>query len=708
MDFKAINAAALESLDTLVHEIDASAHRSGREWVLLNPRRHDQGRKSFSINRDTGRWSDFAAGESGADVVSWWAYCREKSQGDAGKELATRFSVEGPRPPGKPWKGPKAALEYVPMHEAPEVPRQVPKGASCVWTYCDRDGRPLFQRPRFDTHSGKSVTWWAIFRHPGGRMVWKNQAPPTPRPLYGLPDLADPNKETVLIVEGEKAADAARNLFPRCAVLTSGGADSAGAADWEPLRGRRDVILWPDHDEPGSKYAGAVAAQLKPFGINLRFVEVPSTFPPKWDLADPSPVGPDELQRMMNQARPWAGGEEGERARALDVLRWSDLKDKRVPPPRWLWDPFFPAVPFGILASHPGHGKSLLSLQIAVGTATGLPVFGLPTCGPAGAGILALEDDQNVIHRRLRAIVEAYGPTWTPVHDSLLDGNLRVMVRARTPLEGLEGTAAAHHLATLARELGSAMGNTQDPPAVLFLDTLNAVHGGDENSNTEVRALTAAVFGLHDALGCSVWALHHLRKSGGAKGGPSFTERMDPELVRGAGALVGSARAVVQFGWILPNEAGKANLETLNSQRLYAILGLTKVNDGSLSPWLLLEHSKLAGLWIQTVCGDEALAVLRGGKAVEELGKAEALLLDVHAGLDRKALAEKHYPDDPKASDKLKSALQDLRRRHGWIQKGNLELTVQGFEKVKALHGRQTEENANHDEDENESWRESA
>ncbi len=396
-----------------------------------------------------------------------------------------------------------------------------------------------------------------------------------------------------------------------------------------------------------------------------------------------------------------------EKHKPLEVLRWHDLKDRPVPPVCWLWEPYFPKVPFGILGSHPGHGKSLLSLQIAVGTATGLPVFGIPTCGPAGAGVLALEDDKNVIHRRLEAIVKAYGSDWAQVHDDLMDQNLRVMVRGRTPLEGLDGTAAAHHLSALAQELGAAMQTTKDPPALLFLDTLNAVHGGDENSNTEVRVLAATVFGLHDALGCSVWALHHLRKSGNAKSAPSFTDRMDPELVRGAGAFVGSARAVVQFGWITSVEAGKAGLEATNSHRLYAVVGLTKINDGPLSPWLLLEHAQLAGLWTKTPGGDKALATIRGSAALDELTRSEKLLLDIHRGVPQATIAEKLYPGDPKGKDKVKGAIQDLRRRHGWLQPKSTELTVKGFEKIQEL-GRQGDEPAYSEGAEDENYQQSA
>ena len=395
-------------------------------------------------------------------------------------------------------------------------------------------------------------------------------------------------------------------------------------------------------------------------------------------------------------------------SKTLEVVRWADLKDCIVPSVKWAWEPFFPAVPFGLLAALPGTGKSFLALQIVAASATGLPLFGRPTCGPAGAGLLALEDDVNVVHRRLKAIRESYGNDWTPEHDDLLDRNLRILVRGRKPLEGLTGSAAAHELAHMAREIGAAMQTTQDSPAILFIDTMNAVNSGDENSNTEARSLTATIFGLHDALGCSVYALHHLRKAGSGKNAPVLTDRLDPELVRGAGAFVGSARAVVQFGWILPNEAQKAGLEVTNCHRRYVLMALTKINDGPLSPWMLLEHSQeYAGILAPVAHGEEALAALRGGNAMEDLSQAETILMDIHKGLGRDELMAKHYPEDPRADAKLKGMLQNLRRRQGWLTKGGMKLTVIGFQKVQEL-GRQDAEAVNPEGSESESWPESA
>ena len=69
--------------------------------------------------------------------------------------------------------------------------------------------------------------------------------------------------------------------------------------------------------------------------------------------------------------------------------------------------------------------------------------------------------------------------------------------------------------------------------------------------------------------------------------------------------------------------------------------------------------------------------------------------MDIHKGMTRSDLAAKYWPGVEEAEKtKLKTALQNLRRRHGWLQKGErtgaLELTVEGFERVKEL-GRQAD-----------------
>ncbi|WP_244273414.1 toprim domain-containing protein [Pseudovibrio sp. POLY-S9] len=58
----------------------------------------------------------------------------------------------------------------------------------------------------------------------------------------------------VVIVEGEKAADAAKQLLLRHVCISSpGGSNAAKKADWSVLQGR-EIVIWPDADEAGLKF----------------------------------------------------------------------------------------------------------------------------------------------------------------------------------------------------------------------------------------------------------------------------------------------------------------------------------------------------------------------------------------------------------------------------------------------------------------------
>src|SRR5439155_16687247 len=67
---------------------------------------------------------------------------------------------------------------------------------------------------------------------------------------------------------------------------SAGGSAAAHLTDWSPLAGREVVIL-PDNDEPGRKYAHDVVGQLVALSPrpSIRIVRLPG-LPPSGDLAD--------------------------------------------------------------------------------------------------------------------------------------------------------------------------------------------------------------------------------------------------------------------------------------------------------------------------------------------------------------------------------------------------------------------------------------
>lgn len=120
------------------------------------------------------------------------------------------------------------------------------------------------------------------------------------RPIYNLDKLYEMPSATVLIVEGEKTADAASKLFKNqniVSVTFSGGAGAVVKTDWRHLMGR-DVIIWPDNDQAGFKAAEQLVSELRKQGVSsLKVVDTALLnrfFPQKWDLADRLPEGIQE------------------------------------------------------------------------------------------------------------------------------------------------------------------------------------------------------------------------------------------------------------------------------------------------------------------------------------------------------------------------------------------------------------------------------
>jgi len=118
-------------------------------------------------------------------------------------------------------------------------------------------------------------------------------------------------------------------MFPGYAGTTSmGGAGAAKLSDWAPLAGR-NIVAWPDHDEPGRRYAHDVAASATAAGAaSVAIVGVPTEWPGGWDIADPLPEGADSdaLAELLRSAAPWAPPARSGPSGEAEIARLAKLK----------------------------------------------------------------------------------------------------------------------------------------------------------------------------------------------------------------------------------------------------------------------------------------------------------------------------------------------------------------------------------------------
>jgi hypothetical protein len=285
IDFAGVNTAALAACPGILQQWLPAGRLLGREY-RCGDLSGGPG-KSLSVNIETGAWADFATDAKGGDLVSLYAAVRGLRPSVAAIELAETLGIPQAAPSRS--EGRKQCRQDVPRDPDPIIP--VPAGVpapsfrhgnfgqpSSKWEYLTGDGELIGYICRWDPPEGKETlpyVWTA------NGWAWKSF--PKPRPLYGLDRLAQRPDAPVLIVEGEKCADAAVMLLPAYVVVAwPGGAQAFKYADLSPLKGRK-ILLWPDADEPGIKAMNDLATLLD--AAEVKILD-PSGQPKGWDAAD--------------------------------------------------------------------------------------------------------------------------------------------------------------------------------------------------------------------------------------------------------------------------------------------------------------------------------------------------------------------------------------------------------------------------------------
>ncbi len=286
----------------------------GNEYVVKNPTRNDSKAGSFSINVITGKWSDFATGKAGNDLIGLIAYVKGISN------IEACFYIGVPRPNNNKPKGdivefliantsitdddilnatqsdlnaPTEAEKDTEEYTAEEVKRDRPElvtaisdtesppqnpvpeftedligrktkdrfrgGVLTFYRYYSSKGVPVGCVVRCDKNiGGDKVKSFAQFSYDRIKEKWQSSWSGDSKPLYNLQEIVTRPDAPVMIVEGEKTAEAAKLLFPEYVITTSCmGSASPRSSDWTFLK-NRDVTIAPDNDTIGTKYASTL------------------------------------------------------------------------------------------------------------------------------------------------------------------------------------------------------------------------------------------------------------------------------------------------------------------------------------------------------------------------------------------------------------------------------------------------------------------
>lgn len=476
LDFKGLAESLLSEARILLPQWLPGGKFVGKNYVCANLR-GGKG-ESLSFNYADGFGSDFATTDKFGDMISLYAAIHGLSQGEAYTTLGgIEKRTNDPVVPD--FKHPK--LNILPV---------------AVWRYLSPVGNPLMAVARYEGPEGRTFVPWSI----NGGSAWKPKSLPAPRPLYGLNLLEARPNAPVLVVEGEKAAEAAKTLLPTYVVVTwPFGAQAWNKADWKPLYGR-SLVLWPDADEPGSEAMRGISELLASHCPVIKILDTIG-MPLAWDAADAVIEGmnADSLNAWIDKTVPLP--------RKISFVPESiaDLLTRPEPVLEWLIDNIWVDKARGLIAGNPGVGKTWMALEMLLSVSSGLPCLGKYPVRSAPVLLVEEEASQHNLARRVHAMARHRGLTGPQL------GNFFHITRQfiKIPTHELE-------LVDFIKSHGIKL--------VVF-DSLRRFHGVDENSSEKMQPILDSFGRINLNAGCSVVLIHHLSKQQEKNKKPVF-ERM--------------------------------------------------------------------------------------------------------------------------------------------------------------------------------------
>lgn len=492
IDFERARTLALESIRSWCPGADRGRTDGRGELVFRSPLRNDNTPGSFSVNMKTGLFSDFADPEAKGDVLTLYSLINNTTPGDAARAFL-------------PSDQPSYNLEAIRTQatKRPPPPETLYAGGAThpvtkTWIYTD--GTMDLLVARADTETGKIIR---PFHRGQDERTWSPGKGPKPAngwPLLNLDNILQNPQSTIVITEGEKAADAVP--APYVATTWAGGSNATDGLDLSPLHGRK-VVLWPDFDAPGAKAMDAIQSAIAKKVKTLYRVEPAPYWAEKTDAADlPEQERIEAIKAAKTIERP---------PQAFPLVSVDDMELK---PPRWIVKGILEADCFACFFGASGSGKSFLTLSLAAHIAANRPFCGkdIKRSGPiiyiAGEGYSGLK-------RRLVA--------WELYNETKIPPKTLFISRAPAELGSPESMAA---VAESIREIAEEHGR----PALIIIDTWARSLMGDENSSADVNAAIRDLDALRREYEASAIVVHHIGKG-------------DTKAARGSSALKGAVDA---------------------------------------------------------------------------------------------------------------------------------------------------------------------
>jgi len=231
-----------------------------------------------------------------------------------------------------------------------------------------------------------------------------------------------------------------------------------------------------------------------------------------------------------------------------------------LPRREWVYGYDYIKKYISVTASAGGIGKTSAIIVEALAISTGKDLLGVQVKQQTNTWIINLEDPISEMQMRTLAAMQHYGLTPDDVTGKLfMDGEDTMQITLAA--EGRDGLIQNDELlAFMIRKI------KENNIGVVILDPFVSAHLVNENNNGSIQAVVSMLRKLARDTNSSVQLVHHIRKGNG--------EDATVDSVRGAGSLIGAARAARVINRITPEDAQALGVDEQES------LGIFRIDDG--------------------------------------------------------------------------------------------------------------------------------
>jgi hypothetical protein len=309
--------------------------------------------------------------------------------------------------------------------------------------------------------------------------------------------------------------------------------------DFDVVPPRQGAIIPPYSDTRTDGRAQSTGENFAPVGTKFDPISTHATPPEDDPFSEHIPIG-DPPPEQVDWPTP------------------QDIFDATTIPRRqWIYGYDYIRQYVSVLASAGGIGKTSLISVEAISIITGRKLLGTAVRQQTKVWIINLEDPVAEMHMRNIAVMKHYGIKPEEVRGKLfVDGEdtFELTLAAETR-DGLIKNDAMLD-AMIARIKRLEIG-------VVIFDPFVSTHLVNENSNGSIQAVVSMMRRLARETSASVMIVHHVRKGNG--------DDASIDSVRGAGSLIGAARAARVINRVSEEDALKLGVDEADARSIFRV-----------------------------------------------------------------------------------------------------------------------------------------